>query len=687
MKRIENPPPPKLAPGSPPEAIANLHEALHFLLGRGLIPLPEGLRDQFEEQFHEELREKRYGSATAGLVASARIRLGLEPGEIVDERTASALNALLLEAGAFGADPPQWVVRGQVVDESAPLNDVAVSLFDRDLFFRRDDEGRGQHLGTETTREVEGKAGWFEISYSTRTFAAGDSVPGKGPVPDLIFSLSRDGRPLEEFRIVRVADGTALSADAQVSADDMLMGLEPRSSEEVRIILEGGRRAAASEYERLIDALAALLPDGHDEAAFERREAMVLAMLPRLDEKEHRDISFAAREIGVERLLIERLVAAAALAHGPFEGQFPVFLFYGLGRVGAGTDLRTLALASEDSLRSGLERASGGPAPVIAAFSPEGRLAELARDLHRDIARRVTDLGHGEGAATLADLVGAELPDKDQQALLWSRFTAREGDVAKYWSDLESEPGFDETKVRKLKYGFEIGAVARGNLGLVNALKHKHPGAASVRDLAFELDSADKWRSLIEDEHVDIPGDIPGEGDERTANYAASLAASVQAAHPAAAVAAAVGPLPAGTLGGLEEAVAGFVRTAARDHGFDLVRGRIGELLSRHGDELLEGVDAVDRPKVIAEARRVQRLFRLSTGPKSLQALLEAGFGSAREIAELPDAAALDRLVPIVGEAEARIIINRARNISASAIHQYVFVHDALDTTGRGGAL
>ena len=107
--------------------------------------------------------------------------------------------------------PPrtEWLIRGQVVDANGPLNDIQVSVFDRDLFFRRGGANTDQQLGSDTTKKVPGQDedGWFEFAYEITQFAAGD-VPTEGDtIPDLVFVLSRDGLPLEKFQIYRLADG------------------------------------------------------------------------------------------------------------------------------------------------------------------------------------------------------------------------------------------------------------------------------------------------------------------------------------------------------------------------------------------------------------------------------------------------------------------------------------------------
>ena len=90
---------------------------------------------------------------------------------------------------------------------------------------------------------------------------------------------------------------------------------------------------------------------------------------------------------------------------------------------------------------------------------------------------------------------------------------------------------------------------------------------------------------------------------------------------------------------------------------------------------------------MIDQVKRLQRLFRLSTGPESMKVLLDAGFNSAREIAELPPEIAMEILGPALGETTARLVLNRARNISAAAIHQYIFLNDAINGDIPGGSI
>jgi hypothetical protein len=587
------------------------------------------------------------------------------------------------------------IVRGQVVDASGPLNDIQVSVFDRDLFFRRGGANTGQTLGNGPTKRLPTKKedGWFEFAYATSDFAAGDVPPTEAdPTPDLVFALSQDGQPLEKFQIFRLPDGQELAEETLVSDDDLILGIQARKVEEVRIVIEGGEpKRELSEYERLIQAIEPLLPErAPADASDARREALVNAAVQLFDEEKHRDISFVARETGFGRALIQALAAAVRLAADPFRSDLPVSVFYGLVRTRAAFDVLALGRLSTAELYAGLREASLNDPPIIPPFEPADRLDETVRFIRDILARYLPTYRPAEGAPSLADLVGTDLPNSNDQATLWRTFSDHEGTPAEFWDKLKSQPGFDDpNKIAKLQYSFQLGLLAQNNMALINAIRDRRPNITSMRELAFELDTKEKWSALLDDPDlaIPIPEDAPGKPEERKANYASSLAGALQIARSTAAVANMVASLPQTQLAGVQPAVSRFLTDAVRSADFDLVAGRIDDLVAEHGERLLQEVETADRPMVIDQVKRLQRLFRLSTGPESMRALVEAGVDSARELAELPPEIAMEMLGAVLDEATVRLLLNRARNICAAAVHQFVFLNDAINGDIPGGAV
>lgn len=635
---------------------------------------------------------RELGKLRADLVVTAQDDGGARRAQAGPFQPAPVRASVNLVVDPVPAPPAEWLVRGQVVDASGPLNNIQVTVFDRDLFFRRGGQNTGQQLGSGPIQKLSSKNedGWFEFTYATADFAAGD-IPVDGvTTPDLIFALSRDGQSLDKFQIYRLPDGKIVTEETQVSADDLILGIQARKVEEVRIVVEGGKpKQEISEYERLIQAIEPLLPQrapaGADAAQI---EALVGAAVKLFDEEKYRDISFVARETGFDTGLVEALVTAFALAAVPFQNQLPASVFFGLARTRGVSDVTALGRLSSADLRLALQNASAGDTPLIPPFEPAERLDETVQVIRDVLARYLPAHRPQEGAPSLADLVGDDLPNPDDQATLWRTFSDHMGTPEEFWVTLHSQPGFeDPNTIAKVQYSFQLGLLAQNNITLVNAIRAKHPEVATIRELAFHLDTKEKWSALLDDPDLAIPDDVPGKPEERKANYAASLARAIQIAHPSAAVANMVASLPPEQLANAQPAVARFLTDAVQTANFDLVADRIDELVAQHGERLLDGIEAKDRLVVIDQVKRLQRLFRLSTGPESMKALLEAGFSSARELAELPPAIAMELLDPVLNETTARLVLNRARNISAAAIHHYVFLNDAINGDIPGGSI
>lgn len=578
----------------------------------------------------------------------------------------------------------EFILRGKVIDVNGPVNGVEISVIDRDLFFGRDGANNSQSLGTQITGKLgaENEDGRFEFIYQTSDFSAGDISRKAETIPDLIFSLSVNGQKLEKFQIFRLPDGNGLSEETLVSDDDLILGLEARRVEEVRIFIPGGEPTPqTSEYERVWRAIEPLLPEQLPlDGDAVQREKLVCAAATRFDEEKHRDVSFIARETALDPMLVDKFASACNLASDPFQNSLDVSVFYALARLRGVTDLFSLASLSTNDLGVALEEATIGPQPIIPRFEPANRLKEAVETIRTVLANKLPTHRSAEGDPSLADLVGVDLPNPDEQATLWRVYSDHDGPTAEFWGKLKNEPGFeDPNKIAKVQYSFQLGLLAQNNISLVDAVRNAHPEVNNTADLAFQLDSPAKWSALLEDANVSIPADVPGLPEERKANYAASLAGAVQIAHPTTVVASMVTSLPPTHLAKVQPAVAKFLTGAVQNANFDLATGRIDDLVLDHGEKLLEDVDPKERVVVIDQVKRVQRLFRLSSGPESLKALLDAGFHSARDITQLPPAVAMDMLTPVLGETPTRLLLNRAASITSETIHKFSLVSDPIN--------
>jgi Tc toxin complex TcA C-terminal TcB-binding domain/Neuraminidase-like domain/PA14 domain/Salmonella virulence plasmid 28.1kDa A protein len=577
-----------------------------------------------------------------------------------------------------------FILRGQVMDVNGPMNGIEVTVFDRDLFFGRDGANNSQSLGTQITGKLGpgNEDGRFEFTYQTSDFSSGDISKEGETIPDLIFALSLNGQTLDKFQVFRLPDRDRLSEEILVSDDDLILGIQSRRVEEVRIFIPGGQPIPQpSEYERVWRAIEPLLPErAPEDADAAQREKVVCEAASRFDEEKHRDISFVARETALDPLLIKNFASGCKLAIDPFQNVLAASVFYALARLRRVSDLLALARLSTDDLTLALQQATMDAPPLIPSFNPVGLLKEAVQTIRNVLANRLPTHRSAEGEPSLADLVGADLPNPDEQATLWRIYSDHDGTTAEFWLKLKDQPGFeDPNKIARVQYSFQLGLLAQNNISLVNAVRSKHPEVNNTGDLAFLLDTPEKWTALLADANISIPPDVPGLPEERKANYAASLAGAVQIAHPTTVVATMVASLPPTHLAGAQPAVAKFLTGAVQNAKFDLATGRVDDLVLDHGEKLLEGVESKDRVAVIDQVKRVQRLFRLSSGPESMKALLDAGFHSAREIAQLSSAVVMDMLTPVLGEIPTRLLLNRAASITSETIHKFSLVNDPIN--------
>ena len=218
MRPIRNPPPPDIGPNSSVDAVINLQDVLLLLIEKGIIQLPDPERQELSNALANERQESAYRDVTAKLVTIFREQHGLEPGEIVDEHTAEALNSVLQELGAF--DEPvspaesRRVVSGQVTRaDEQPFAGGTVRAFHEAV-----------RLGEDTT-DGEGR---YTIRY--------DPLPGLSTVQLRVGVYDTSERRLQSSEVIPAAKA--------VEMVDLLLPLTLTPSEqrrlEGRIVFQNG---------------------------------------------------------------------------------------------------------------------------------------------------------------------------------------------------------------------------------------------------------------------------------------------------------------------------------------------------------------------------------------------------------------------------------------------------------------
>lgn len=591
-----------------------------------------------------------------------------------------------LKIGERPAGQP-FILRGQVVDVNGPVNGIEVSVFDRDLFFGRDEANNGQRLGTDVTRNLPPKNedGCFEFTYRTSDFAKGDILRVNETIPDLIFALSKDGQPQEKFQIFRLPDGNGFAEETLVSDDDLILGIQARRVEEVRILISDGEpNRKMSEYERLWRAIEPLLPEPPPPGAEPtERERLVSEAAKRFDEDKHRDISFVARELDEPPELIDALVDAFRLQGGVFDRAVPAAILYGVARSDLRlVDIARLALATSDQLKSAIVQAI--ERRIIPPQTDEV-IENAIRTIREMIALHALTEPAADGGASYQDILRRALPDDAQQVVLLEAAAGRETDPSAMWAALRAHPAFAEPgAIDRAQFALQLDAVTKGHLPLMEALQQEH-GITSMRGL-LNLGAQD-LRATLDREGVGLPAGMPGENDaERADAYVAGVVGQLQVAFPTESTAKVLGSIPAGALGS-DATHAGVIATLARatsdemrvaGAGFDIHTTPIDTYLADHGEAVFADVAEDVRPTVVSALKRTQRLFRVSTSPDSLDWLIRNDYQSAFHIAEVPQQTFIREASIALGESQARMLHSRARAIGDATLMSYVQINDAV---------
>ena len=184
---------------------------------------------------------------------------------------------------------------------------------------------------------------------------------------------------------------------------------------------------------------------------------------------------------------------------------------------------------------------------------------------------------------------------------------------------------------------------------------------------------------MVNQQTIGVPPDVPGATPQaRTANYVNSILGILHAAYPTDTVVQILAQAPNINLdGSLRQAVTQFF-TNAPD--FELGSSRVDVYVQAHASSVFNGIAAADQPAVVAQVKRTQRLFQVSTNAETLAALMGTGLDSAHAIAQIPAKSFLARFAAALGGSDqAAALYQRAVAITTRSLHTFVVLKDALN--------
>jgi hypothetical protein len=614
---------------------------------------PEGRR-QFGEgtrkavtTFQERNRQRLQDVVAASLDGTEDVRWSGVWGT-VDPATAQLINELVADV------TQQFVVRGRVeYEDGKPTEGIRVVVFDRDLGDFK------QELGGSGTASPTNAGGVFpEVQYTARAYARGEGRQGASA--DLVFELAPANRDqaIEMVAVYRQRGLPGRSEEALVS--DPVTGIRAQPVETVRLVIRRKGDALPSEYERLMSALDPLLagrtsPD-------------------RFDETRHRDLTFAARETGEDRVLIETVSQAWILAKGT--GLAPE-LFYGLLRHEPPTVVQPMSPDLPGLLAFGRK---SWDAKLTEAFElrliPASMQAEKSRwleQLQGLLAQNALQTRATPDRIALGDLLTFSRVGSDRHLAFAALLTQHEGVADDLWKKVADQLKWTLEEIRSVRDAIELSDVVSSYQPLLSRLfeMEKPPRARALAS----------WdRQKLEDlvGIVGTPSDDPdATATERRTKYIDGVESRLRESYPAAYVAKALRGIDDDGVRKAGDWLHGMLsQTTALPEGvpaFDLTTTPATGYLREHGDRLFARANEAERTHLSSQLKRVQRVYQLSATPEQMPRLFDEQLESAHQIVRWSHEHFVQQYGERLGGADAAAAVHsKARYIHGTLLNLYL---------------
>ena len=379
-----------------------------------------------------------------------------------------------------------------------------------------------------------------------------------------------------------------------------------------------------------------------------------LSLLDVVESDDHQDISFLSQETGYSKEQIMRLVVAArlqaAFALPAEEFNVPAAAYYAFLRLGVPSALPSPLLEASQgfTLIDSLVRHIGS---LIFALSTEvqkrtletavqqqlvsQRLVErIPAILDRFQSLRTTDIldqPYQVGKATLGQLLDVAQLEKGKQEAFAQALTSNTQSMRNFWRTLgDGQHGFTPAEASTVQRTLEMGAFVKNHLPLVQVLLERYTTGTytSLADLARL--SVQDWVQLVN--QVGAPDNINAAGAASPEEvFARVIYARVTRAYPTAALS---GRITTGNFVAPDEREP-LNQFFLNNPSLELGKINLPVYLEQRGEKAFTGIAEADRPAVLANARRFQRVLRIVPEVDAAQTLLSLGIHSATQIATM----------------------------------------------------
>jgi hypothetical protein len=252
---------------------------------------------------------------------------------------------------------------------------------------------------------------------------------------------------------------------------------------------------------------------------------------------------------------------------------------------------------------------------------PESLAVDLPRAVEsyiRASGQRMLTAQPAVGPSPLRDLLGAARIPGQQHETIAALYSQHQDDLPRFYAAVSSR--FDSATAQRLKTGGQLAFVTINNAPLVTRVNEAIGGGEPVNLARQGFHRAAQWRPLLTGD-IPVPKEIPGADEEtRRNNYAQYLASHVRLSYPTAAVANMVAN---GDLRVTErEGVRAFL---------DANQGRF-EIGMQPVEAFLRDNHMNIDPKIVADVKRIQRVYQITPRDEAMSELLQNGLDSAHAI-------------------------------------------------------
>jgi hypothetical protein len=493
------------------------------------------------------------------------------------------------------------------------------------------------------------------------------SSPGLGPLPGVLVEIV-DRNPGSHvslatattddgghYRAAYSPPATKPKPDicARVFAGSSLLGTSAvrynaREREKIGVSIPAGTPGLPSEYERLIAAVTKAHPGN-------------LSDLQESGERE--DVTFLARKTGWDARAILFAAAADKLAkektYSP--GGLPAPLYYALFRAGFSLDVDALYGSTTASVTGAWKQAIQHG---IIPRSLEGSINAAGDAFHALAAMHALEAKPVVGLSSLREILQITIGNDAQKMQTFADLYVRyRGDLDAFWSSVEKALGTDVAK--RLRLDGQLAHLTLNNAPLLSALHRAlgRPPLTAVDELAWRgFHQAAKWAPLVDNA---IPKEIAGDTVEhRRAKYAEYLAAQVRLASPLGVVGEMIDSGALALSPGTAPADKAAIHAFFQEHNGRFSLG--GEPVERY---LAHNLSATYSPAVIAQVKRLQRVYQITPNDQAFAALLRCGLDSAYAVTRYDPAGFARAFGHDVGsDAIARQIHAKARIVAGAAL-------------------